>query len=122
MKFLILFVVSMFMTAACTKTQTCSEIEQPAVAYVAQSVVMQVCSCTNLSQVEAWLTAKVPANIQAALCPATSGKAKGVIGSVICAPLINTLSGAACSSIPSCSGNMNSSALSALVTACQGAI
>jgi hypothetical protein len=124
MRFLImcLSILSMVAIIGCTKSQTCAQIEAPAVAYVAQNVVMQVCTCTDVVQVEAWLTSKIPSNIQSALCPAASGKAKSVIGSIICAPLIGTLSGAACSSIPTCSGNMNSAALSALVTACQNAI
>ena len=121
MKFLILSILAMLSIVGCTKTQTCAQIETPAVAYVAQNVVMQVCTCTDVVQVEAWLVTKIPPAVQSALCPA-AGKEKSVIGSIVCAPLIATLSGAACSSIPTCSGNMNSSALAALVTACQKAI
>ena len=123
MKSLIVLSVLMLSMLGCTSATVCSDLEAPVAQYVAQNVVMAACTCTSEAQIQAWLITKIPANIQGDICPATKGKAKGPIGSLVCAPLINLALSAGCSQIPSCSaGNPNNAQVQALITACSGAI
>lgn len=106
----------------CTSALVCNDLEKPAITYVANNVVMNLCTCTDATQVSTWVQSKVPSEVQSLLCPASGSKPKGAIGSAICAPFINAIAQVGCTQIPSCTGpNPSSTAVSALITKCSGA-
>lgn len=125
MKLLISLTLSAcFMITACTgcssnpiKPIGC-ELEQVAATAATQGV-MSVCTCSDSNVVDTFLLSKLGTYN---LC-AQSTKVKGVIGSVVCAPLINSVVSGGCSQIPSCSGvNPSNSQIQAAITFCQGKI
>ncbi len=110
MKKLILAAFGLALLTSCTGsnpvTPVVCDLEKTASVALASSV-MSFCSCSDKTQVASFLMGKIPASLN--LCPA-AGKVGSIVGSLVCAPVINGLAGSACRQIPSCSGDVPSNA------------
>lgn len=77
---------------------------------------MNVCTCSDQASVNNFWMSKLG---QYNLC-SQSAKVKGVIGNLVCAPLINSIANGGCVQIPSCSGaNPTNAELLKAIVVCQ---
>lgn len=120
MKKLTLVVLGLVLVSGCTGsnpvTPVVCDLEKTASVALASSV-MSFCSCSDKAQVASFLMGKIPASLN--LCPA-AGKVGSIVGSLVCAPVINGLAGSACRQIPSCTGDVPSNAqITAAIELCK---